>query len=63
MACVDKHHFAGGTERGYQFLSDNPHLVGSFITSTKPGMYIHISNQFLITPASMTNKIHLSKYY
>ena len=41
MACVDKHHFAGGTERGYQFLSDNPHLVGSFITSTKPGAYVH----------------------
>ena len=56
MACVDKHHFAGGTERGYQFLSDNPHLVGSFITSTKPGTYVatYIIHMHF-TPSRMTN--------
>ena len=47
MVTIDKNHFAGGTERGYDFLEANPHLVGSFITSTKQGTYfisIYVDN-------------------
>lgn len=38
MVCNDKNHYVGGTSKGREFLSSNPHLAASFLTSTKQGI-------------------------
>ena len=56
MVCHGKNHDVGGTEKGRKFLSGNPHLPGSFLTSVKPGVitYVYV-HTYMYTLGQVSN--------
>ena len=47
MVCADKDHYVGGTTKGCAFLNGNPHMMMSFVASTKQGSTMYICSYVL----------------